>query len=127
MNNYEKLEKEFSPEFRAKVRARTKELVADEMALRELRKALDRTQATVAKTLGITQDGVSRLEQRSDLLLSTLRGYINAIGGELKLIVELPHHRPVVLCGLGEIGDAKQATHSPHGKQGTKKAVPMSA
>ena len=72
MNNYEKLEKEFSPEFRNKVEARTKQLIADEVNLRELRQALDCTQSKVAKALGISQDNVSRLEQRSDLLLSTI-------------------------------------------------------
>ncbi len=43
------------------------------MSLRDLRKARKLTQARVAKALGVTQDSVSRLEKRSDLLLSTLR------------------------------------------------------
>ena len=122
MNNYEKLEKEFTPEFRAKVKARAKEMIEEEMVLRDLRKALDRTQTAVAETLGITQDGVSRLEQRSDLLLSTLRGYIKAIGGELTLIVELPHHKPVRLCGIGEISDLKETE-----RKRVKKSPPICA
>jgi transcriptional regulator with XRE-family HTH domain len=109
MNNDEKLEKEFSPEFRAKVRARVMELRAEEMGLRELREALDRTQTNIAKELGITQDGVSRLEKRSDLLLSTVRNYVKALGGELKLIVEIPDHKPVLLCGISDIADFKKA------------------
>ena len=41
--------------------------------------------------LGIGQDSVSRLEQQSDLLISTLRGYVEAMGGRLSLIAELPN------------------------------------
>ena len=66
---------------RKKIEARAAELVAEEMALRELRKAHHRTQVSMAKQLGISQDGVSRLEKRSDLLLSTLRNYVEAMGG----------------------------------------------
>jgi DNA-binding XRE family transcriptional regulator len=58
---------------RKKIRARATEIIAEEMSLRDLRKARKLTQARVAKVLGITQDSVSRLEQRGDLLLSTLR------------------------------------------------------
>ena len=54
---------------RKKIEARAQQLIAEEMALRELRKAHHRTQASMAKQLGINQDGVSRLEKRSDLLL----------------------------------------------------------
>ncbi|MBV8056814.1 MAG: helix-turn-helix domain-containing protein, partial [Deltaproteobacteria bacterium] len=60
-----------SPALRKKVEAHAGELIAEEMTLRELRKARKLTQVRMAKTLGITQDSVSRLEKRSDLLLST--------------------------------------------------------
>ena len=65
--------KKLSPAQRKKVEARAAELIAEEMTLRELRHARKLTQVRVAKKLGITQDSVSRLEKRSDLLLSTLR------------------------------------------------------
>ena len=55
------------PARRRKVEDRAAELIAEEMTLRELRKARQLTQARVAHQLGISQDGVSRLEQRSDL------------------------------------------------------------
>ena len=71
---------------RMKIEARSAELIAEEMALRELRLAHHRTQASMAKQLGISQDGVSRLEKRSDLLLSTLRNYVEAMGGNLRLV-----------------------------------------
>ena len=56
------------------------------MTLKELRRARKITQVRVAKALGIRQEGISRLEKRSDLLLSTLRNAVKAIGGDLRLI-----------------------------------------
>ena len=85
---------------RKKVEARAAELIAEEMTLRELRKARKLTQVRVAKQLGITQDSVSRLEQRSDLLLSTLRRTVEAMGGSLSLVAEFPDRTPVVLSGI---------------------------
>ena len=85
------------PERRRRVEERAVELVAEEMTLRELRQALKLTQARVATELGITQDGVSRLEQRNDLLLSTLRRTIEAMGGSLSLIARFPDRPPVEL------------------------------
>jgi transcriptional regulator with XRE-family HTH domain len=61
------------------------------------------TQARTAKALGITQDSVSRLEKRSDLLLSTLRKTVGAMGGNLSLVAQFPDRPPVVLSGFAEI------------------------
>ncbi|MGD0299173.1 MAG: helix-turn-helix transcriptional regulator [Bryobacteraceae bacterium] len=74
--------KKLSPVQRKNVEARVAELIAEEMTLRELRKARKLTQVRVAKALGVTQDSVSRLEKRSDLLLSTLRKTVQAMGGQ---------------------------------------------
>jgi len=71
---------------RKKVEDRATELIAEEMSLRDLRKARKLTQARVAKVLGVTQDSVSRLEKRSDLLLSTLRKTVKAMGGDVRII-----------------------------------------
>ena len=87
---------------RKKVEVRAAELIAEEMTLRDLRKARALTQARMAEQLGITQDGVSRLEKRSDLLLSTLRKTVEAMGGSLSLIAEFPDRAPVVLTGIAE-------------------------
>ena len=54
----------------------------------------------MARKLGISQDGVSRLEQRSDLLLSTLRKTVEAMGGNLSLVAKFPDRPPVELAGL---------------------------
>ena len=90
------------PERRRRIEERAAELIAEEMTLRELRKARQLTQARVAAELGITQDGVSRLEQRSDLLLSTLRKTVEAMGGSLSLVARFPDRPPVELSGIAE-------------------------
>ena len=90
------------PARRRKIEDRTAELIAEEMTLRELRKARQLTQVSVARELGISQDGVSRLEQRSDLLLSTLRRTVEAMGGSLSLIARFPDRPPVELSGIAE-------------------------
>ena len=94
--------KKLPPAQRKQVEARATELLAEEMTLRELRKARQLTQVRMAKQLGITQDSVSRLEKRSDLLLSTLRKTVEAMGGKLSLVAEFPDCAPVVLSGLAE-------------------------
>jgi hypothetical protein len=97
--------KALSPKRRKKVEARAAELIAEVMSLSDLRRAHVLTQVHMAKHLGIGQDGVSRLEKRSDLLISTLRHYVKAMGGQLQLIAEFPNRPPVVLSGLEEMDD----------------------
>ena len=91
------------PGRRRRVRARARQLIAEEMTLRDLRKALAKTQAGVAKKLGVGQDTISRYEQRSDLLLSTLQSYVEAMGGELSLIAEFPEREPIRIRTIGDI------------------------
>ncbi len=98
--NVHKRIKSLSANRRKKIEARAAELIAEEMSLRDLREALTLTQQRIADTLGIGQDSVSRLEKRSDLLLSTLRSYIEAMGGRLSLIAEFPDREPISLSGL---------------------------
>ncbi len=90
---------------RKKVEERARALIAEEMSLRDLRKARKHTQMRVAEKLGINQENVSRLEQRSDLLISTLSGYVEAMGGKLSLVVEFPDRPPVALKGIAALGD----------------------
>lgn len=104
---------------RKKIEARTAELIAEEMSLRDLRKAMGKTQAKMAKELGIKQEGVSRLEKRSDLLLSTLRGYVEAMGGELQLLATF-HREPVALSGVAEI-EPHQIPSKSKGRAGKEK------
>jgi transcriptional regulator with XRE-family HTH domain len=102
---------------RKKVEARAARLVAEELSLRDLRKARARTQVAVAKELGINQESVSRLEKRSDLMLSTLRNYIEAMGGELHLLAEFPDRPPVELQGLAVIDEKNKIARRASAKR----------
>lgn len=101
VNIREKMRK-LNPVQRKKVESRAAELIAEEMSLRDLRKARKLTQARVAKVLGVTQDSVSRLEKRSDLLLSTLKKTVRAMGGDVRIVAEFRDRAPVVLAGLSD-------------------------
>jgi len=89
-----------TPERRQKIEVMTEELIAEEKSLRDLRQAFALTQEHMAEILGVGQESISRLEKRSDLLLSTLRSYVKAMGGELRLVAEFPNRPPVLLKGL---------------------------
>src|SRR5207237_2569807 len=92
--------RKLTPAQRKKVKARAAQLIAEEMTLRQLRQACRLTQQKVAKSLRIGQEGVSKIERRSDLLISTLREYVRAMGGQLSLVVEFPNGEPVILSGI---------------------------
>lgn len=95
--------KKLSSARRKKIKKRARELIAQEMTLRDLRKALALTQADVSSRLHMKQEAISRLERRSDLLLSTLVSYIKAMGGELNLTAKFPNRPPVKLTGFDDI------------------------
>lgn len=82
---------------RQRVHARTMELAT----LKDLRQAVQQTQEQLAATLGVRQDTISRLEKRSDMLLSTLRHYIESMGGTLELVAQFPNRPPVLIEHLG--------------------------
>jgi DNA-binding XRE family transcriptional regulator len=106
--------KKLSAAQRKRVEARAAQLIAEEMTLREVRKARKLTQQKIARSLRIGQEGVSKIEKRSDLLISTLRSYVEAMGGQLSLVAEFPDRKPVVLSGIAE--------EAPEPKSGRKHA-----
>ena len=73
--------------------------------LKELRKIARRTQEELAAALGVGQDTISRLEHRSDMLLSTLRHYIESVGGRLELVATFPGLPPLI---IDQVDDAKR-------------------
>ncbi|MDK2462336.1 XRE family transcriptional regulator [Aphanizomenon sp. PH219] len=81
------------------------QVILENMTLQDMRKARKLTQESMAELLGIRQDSVSRLEKRADLLLSTLRSYVKAMGGDLKLVAEFPDRPSVIISALGELED----------------------
>lgn len=85
------------PERQQRIEARAQELAS----LKDLRLALEQTQAQLAAALGVRQDTVSRLEKRSDMLLSTLRRCIEGMGGRLELQAHFPNRPPLQIRRLG--------------------------
>lgn len=85
------------------IEERATRLIAEEMTFRDLRLALEKTQVDLGEILHMKQEGISRLEKRSDMLISTLSKYISAMAGSLKLMAEFPDRAPVEIHGIAEI------------------------
>lgn len=100
-----------SPEARQRARRETERMIA-EMPLAELRRARELSQAMLATALETTQPEVSKIEHRTDLYLSTLRSYIEAMGGQLDLIARFPEGeiRITQFEQLGPVGAAVDPT-----------------
>lgn len=85
----------------AKRRAQINDRAMELATLKDLRKAAEQTQEDLAAALGVGQDTISRLEKRTDMLLSTLRHYVESMGGKLELVAQFPNRPPVVIDQLG--------------------------
>ena len=97
------LTKDFAPERRGRIEAMKQELLA-EMPLHELRRARSLTQQDLAETLHVSQPAVAKLEQRADIYVSSLRSYIEAVGGRLKIVAEFPDGE-VAITNFSQVGD----------------------
>ncbi|RRN43407.1 transcriptional regulator [Lautropia dentalis] len=86
---FSELRARMSPDSQARAAARAEAMLL-EMQLQELRKARSITQIEVARSMSVEQAAISRLERREDMYVSTLRDYIRALGGELKLVASFP-------------------------------------
>jgi len=86
------------PDWDAKVTERQRAM-QDALALAELRQSRHITQVQLADALGIAQGNVSRLEGRSDVYLSTLRSYVEALGGHLEIAAVFPDDRVPIAPG----------------------------
>jgi len=95
---------------RAKVEARARELIAEELTLQDIRKARKLTQQQMARTLKIGQDSISRLEKRSDMMLSTMRSYVEAMGGSLELVARFPKRGAVIIKSIEDVAPAPRRT-----------------
>lgn len=103
---FSELTKDFTPERRRRIKAMKTKLLAD-MPLHELRRARAFTQQDLAATLKINQPAIAKLEQRADIYVSSLRSYIEAVGGRLKIIAEFPEGEVTItnFSRLGEVED----------------------
>jgi transcriptional regulator with XRE-family HTH domain len=96
------LKASMSPSAQARVDARVRETLAA-MALAEIRKAVGMTQAELAESLDVAQGSVSKVENQADMYLSTLRKYVHALGGELRLTAEFPDGRRLEIDKIAEL------------------------
>jgi len=118
MKNIDQIIGGLSPGRRARIEGRARQLIGEEMVLQQLRKARQLTQRQMARVLNVGQDSVSRLESRSDLLISTLQSYVEAMGGTLKIVVEFKEGSAVI-SGLG----VAEPTERRHVASKPKKAL----
>ena len=103
---------------------RNQEPLQDVKNLRELRLIAGKAQADVATALQIKQPSVSKIERQRDMYLSTLRAYVEAIGGELELVVRL-QERPALR--VYQLGDALGRTLRPPRKGAPRHRRPTPA
>jgi transcriptional regulator with XRE-family HTH domain len=87
--NWTGIRKTLAPEREVRIQARVRAEIA-RLSLHQLRNARKLTQTSLAETLGMPQGGVSRLERRTDMYISTLRNYIRAMGGALNITAVFP-------------------------------------
>jgi DNA-binding XRE family transcriptional regulator len=80
---------------REAIAKRAAELMAEEVTLRGLRKARKQSQTKVAKKLHVNQAAVSKIERRTDMYVSTLRSYVEAMGGSLEIVAQFPGSPPL--------------------------------
>lgn len=83
------IREKMDPERQERIRKRTEELL-DELPLQELRQARALSQQELAEVLGLNQATVSKLERRTDMYLSSLRRFVEAMGGELEISANFP-------------------------------------
>src|SRR5690606_34941809 len=83
------------------------------ITLKDLRRRAGQTQEELAAALGVGQDTISRLEKRSDMLLSTLRHYVESDGGELTLVAKFPNQTSLII----DYSDNNQNEHKKRGRK----------
>lgn len=100
---------EWRARYAAGAERRRKERRIEEMRLGELRRALRLSQQTLARHLKTDQAQISRLEQRADLLVSTLRRYVEALGAQLEIVATFPDGATIRIENLAELRPQKAA------------------
>ncbi|MCY4393031.1 MAG: XRE family transcriptional regulator [Chloroflexi bacterium] len=100
---FRELTRDIAPERRRRIDEMKRELLA-EMPLHELRRARALTQKDLAETLHVTQPAIAKLEQRADVYVSSLRSYIEAVGGRLRIVAEFPEGE-VAITNFAEVGE----------------------
>lgn len=94
---------------RARVEGRARELIEEVESLSDLRRMAGKAQVEIASALRVKQPSISKIEKQADMYLSTLRSYVEAIGGKLELVVRLPSRAPVRIEHLGDVAPSVSA------------------
>lgn len=102
---FSELTRNFAPERRRRIDAMKAELLA-EMPLHELRRARALSQRDLAEKLQVNQPAVAKMERRTDVYVSSLRSYIEAAGGRLKIIAEFPEGE-VAITNFAHVGEVE--------------------
>ena len=97
------LTKDFTPERRQRIEALKNELISKK-PLHELRRARALTQRDLADKLKVNQPAVSKLEQWTDVYVPSLRSYIEAVRGMLKIVAEFPEGE-VTIANFSDLGE----------------------
>ena len=113
--NFKELQESMSPERRARVEARVNEALKT-LALDELREARKLTQTQLATLLEVDQGSVSKMERRTDMYISTLRSYIEAMGGALHIRAVFPDGE-VQIHQFGDVRNETKGDKMPKGKE----------
>ncbi len=108
---FKNLVEKMSPESRERIRQRTAQM-RSEMALQELRQTLHLTQQELADVLQMNQAAISKLEHQSDMYVSTLRRFVAARGGELRIVAHFPQG-DVVVNQFEDLQEQESADTSP--------------
>ena len=120
--SYKELQEKMDPASRADNALRVRDEL-QRMALDELRNAKRLTQADMAEMLDIPQSSISRIEQRADMYLSTLRNYVHAMGGVLQIQAVFPEGGAVAISRFGEYEDRSYVVRARAESDGTYKLV----
>jgi transcriptional regulator with XRE-family HTH domain len=94
-HKWEDVRGKFSPEREARIRRKV-EATLEAMRLDQLREARSLTQTRLAEALGVNQGAVSKIEKRTDMYVSTLRGYLKAMGAELQIKAVFPDREVLI-------------------------------
>ena len=109
---FDELTRDFAPERPRRLGAR-KARPRKAMALHELRRARAMTQKAVGEALDVNQPAVAKLERRADMYVSSLRAYIEAVGGRLSIVAEFPQ-ASVVITNFSDAGEEGEAAGDRH-------------
>lgn len=109
---YSELRAKMSVKSRAASRRKTEKMLR-EMPLHELRTAQGLTQAQLAETLNMNQGSLSKFERQADMYVSTLRRFIEAVGGQLIIVAKMPHGNIPIEQFSRDDGELDAALHVP--------------